>query len=289
MPNHIYNILVPVDFSNRSNCAIAKAVELINTLYGNIHLIHVVSSPDIPFVEPYTGNVLAFGTTVDMEYAGKRLKELKSYYQNHICNGNKIEISVLNGHERSALKNYISLYEMDLVIKAIPRFNFLHRVSSTLSITNVVRETGIPVLTVHSSGLLCHFKKIVLPLHDDIPVKRIRLAAMLGRHFKSTIYVLSVKDDASRYLQLLNQTIEVMQSVTTIPVKSIILEGKNLAKATLDFSKKINADLIMVNAKTDFHLPGFWNKVTRNLLSYASRIPVLTINSNEQGNIQEPI
>lgn len=282
MPNHAYNILVPVDFSGRSNYAIAKAVELINTFHGNIHLIHVITSPPLPLVESYTGSILAYGNTVDMEYAAKRLKQLKSYYQNHICNGNKIEISVLNGDEQSELKKYVSSYEMDLVIKPVPRFNLLHRISSTLSTANVVRETGVPVLTVHSSGLLCHYKKIVLPLHDDdVPIKRIRLAAMLGRHFKSTIYVLSVKGDAPRHLQLLNQTLEVIKSVTAIPVKSIVLEGKNFAKATLDFSKKINADLIMITSKKEFYLPGLWNRVTRNLLSYASNIPILTVNPND--------
>jgi hypothetical protein len=82
-------------------------------------------------------------------------------------------------------------------------------------------------------------------------------------------------------LQLLNQTLQVIQSLTTIPVKSFVLEGKNLAKATLDFSKKINADLIMVNSKKKFCLPGFWNRITDNLLSYTSSIPVLTTQQNE--------
>ena len=281
MTSNIYNILVPVDFSKVSQLAIAKAIELTNTFKSNIHLVHVAPLHYLPLAEPYTGNVLAYNSSADMEYAGKKLKQLKSHYQNHICNGNKIEISVLNGNERHELKNYISLYEMDLVIKAVSRFNLLQRVSSTVSMTNLIRETGIPVLTVHSSGLICHFKKIVLPLHDDIPIRRIRLAAMLGRHFKSTIYVLSVRDDARPYMHLLNQTIEVIQSLTTIPVQSIILEGKNLAKATLDFSKKINADLIMVSSKKEFYLPGLWNKITHNSLSCSSNTPVLTVHSNE--------
>jgi hypothetical protein len=56
------------------------------------------------------------------------------------------------------------------------------------------------------------------------------------------------------------------------------MEGKNLAKSTLEFSKKINADLILVNPVKEFRLPGFWNKITNKLLSYASKIPVITLN-----------
>jgi len=81
---------------------------------------------------------------------------------------------------------------------------------------------------------------------------------------------------------VLNETLEIIQSLTTIPVQSIILEGKNLAEATLKFSKKINADLIMVTSIKEFCLPGVWNKITRNLLSYRSHIPVLTVDHNSE-------
>ena len=93
-----------------------------------------------------------------------------------------------------------------------------------------------------------------------------RLVAILNR----TIYVLSVRNS---HLPLLSETLEIIQSLTTIPVQSIMLEGKNLAQATLDFSKKINADLIMISSIKEFCLPGFWNKFTKKLLSYQSNYP----------------
>ena len=68
----------------------------------------------------------------------------------------------------------------------------------------------------------------------------------------------------------------------TQPVQSIMVEGKNLAKATLDFSKKINADLIMVSSVKEFCLPGFWNKFTKKILSYKSDIPVITVDHKEK-------
>ncbi|HEX6846031.1 MAG TPA: hypothetical protein VF144_03580, partial [Chitinophagaceae bacterium] len=71
---------------------------------------------------------------------------------------------------------------------------------------------------------------------------------------------------------------QIVQSISTIPVQGIILEGKNLAKTTLDFSKKINADLIMINPLREFNLPGWWNRLTNKLLSYSSRVPVITMN-----------
>jgi len=281
MPISVYNVLVPVDFSARSKWAIAKAIELANSFRCNIHLVHVVSYFTTRIVGVDTGDTVGYNVSVDTEYASKRLKQLKEQYQHHMCNDGRIEISVLSGNPQTELKKYIEQYQMDLLIKGLSKFNLLHRVWSTVSISRLVRRTNIPVLAVRSSGLVCHFKKIVLPVHDEIPMRRIRLAAALGRHFKSTIYVLSVKSSAGHHLPLLSETLQIIQSLTTIPVQSIILEGKNLAKATLDFSKKINADLIMVSSIKEFCLPGFWNKFTKKLLSYHSNIPVITVDHKE--------
>jgi hypothetical protein len=79
---------------------------------------------------------------------------------------------------------------------------------------------------------------------------------------------------------IIDKTLELVQSISTIPVQCFLLEGQNLAKSTLEFSKKINADLIMVNPIKDFRLPGLWNRITNKLLSYASKIPVVTVASN---------
>jgi hypothetical protein len=77
--------------------------------------------------------------------------------------------------------------------------------------------------------------------------------------------------------KMISEALEMVQSISTIPVQGIILEGKSLAKATLQFSKKINADLIMINPLKEFNLPGLWNKLTSKLLSYSSKIPVITL------------
>jgi len=175
------------------------------------------------------------------------------------------------------LPKYIRQYQMDLVVTGLSKFNLLQRIISSVSISHLVTKTNIPVLAVRSSGLISHFKKIVLPLHQDVPLRSIKMATMLGRHFKSTVYLVSLRNNEPGQANILSNTLEVIQSLSTIPVQSILLEGKNLAKSTLEFSKKINADLIMVNPIKEFRLPGLWNRLTKKILSYGSTIPVITI------------
>lgn len=286
MPKTLYNILVPVDFTAKNKWAISKAIELANTFHCNVHLVHVSSGALMPLLPLDMSMLMPSYDSADMTNARKKLENLRDIYSNHICGGGKLEISLLKGNPSQQLADYIQKFDMDLVVVGLARFNLLHRVLSTVSISRLARKTSVPVLTIRSSGLVSHFKKIVLPLTDNLPLHRIKLATMLARSFKSTVYLVSLRDEEKKEQNatsgLMDTALEVIQSLSTIPVQCFWLEGKNLAKSTLEFSKRINADLIMANPLKEFHMPGWWNRITRKLLSYGSRIPVITDNrSNE--------
>lgn len=283
MPKKLYNILVPVDFSGRSKWAISKAIELANNFSCNVHLVHVVHKNILPLVPIDASQFLQYDFTVDMNNARKKLQVLKERYQHHMVGDGRIEISLLQGNPSNELQGYIEKFEMDLVVIGLAKFNLVHRILSHVSISRLARKTSVPVLAVRSSGLISHFKKIVLPLTNDVPVRRVQLATMLARSFRSTVYLVSLrKDDTNAAQMVLNKTLEVVQSLSTIPVQCFLLEGKNLAKSTLEFSKRINADLIMANPLKEFHMPGWWNRITRKLLTYGSNIPVITVDKKSE-------
>lgn len=267
MSSKLYNILVPIDFSARNKWAIAKAIELSNSFHCNVHLVYVKSK-----------RRSFFERNVKTENSLKKLEQLKDAYIHQVCGEGSIEISVLNGHRQKQLADYIRQYEMDLVVTGLSKINFIHRIASSVSISRLAKKTNVPVLGVRPGGLVCHFKKIVLPVSGEIPMRQIRLAALLGRAFKSTVYFVSLRKHAdNKDANIIDKALEVVQSISTIPVQCFLLEGQNLAKSTLEFSKKINADLIMVNPIKDFRLPGLWNRLTNKLLSYGSKIPVVTV------------
>jgi hypothetical protein len=64
------------------------------------------------------------------------------------------------------------------------------------------------------------------------------MATMLARTFKSTIYMVTLRRENHAAEKIINDALQMVQSISTIPVQGIILEGKNLAKTTLDFAKK---------------------------------------------------
>src|SRR5262245_44295085 len=152
MPNTFYNILVPIDFSGRNKWAIAKAIELANNFHCNIHFVHVVPDNIIPFVPISGKGLMMFDNSSEMFNARTRLEEMRDNYREHLCNGS-IEISVLEGNRKQELARYIDKYEMDLVVVGLAKFNLIHRILSSVSISSLAQRTTVPVLAIRSSGL----------------------------------------------------------------------------------------------------------------------------------------
>src|SRR5690606_16454095 len=135
----------------------------------------------LPLVPIEASNILPYDSTVDMNNARKKLEAMKERYQQHLVGGGNIEISLLQGGRSRELQRYIEQYDMDLVVIGLSRFNLVHRILSSVSISRLARKTSVPVLAIRSSGLVSHFKKIVLPLtSEDVPVRRVQFATMLA-------------------------------------------------------------------------------------------------------------
>lgn len=284
MAAQLHNILVPVKFASRDKWAISKAIELANTFECNIHLVHVVSSWKSA-ARGIASNFFLYDGTAHLTNARRRLEGLRNEYRQHMVGKGSIEISLLRGNTAKELIQYIDRFEMDLVVMGLSKFSLLHRILSSVTISHVARKSAVPILAIRASGLVSHFKKIVLPVNGEVPVRRIKMATMLARSFKSTVYVVGLRDDQNIGEQILDKTLDVLQSISTIPVQCFWLEGKNLAKSTLEFSKRINADLIMANPLKEFHMPGWWSRITRKLLSYGSSIPVITVDKHQSENV----
>ena len=106
------------------------------------------------------------------------------------------------------------------------------------------------------------------------------MAATLASSFKSTIYMITLRQGNNTPEKILKEGLDIVQSISRIPVHGVILEGENLAKTTIDFAKHINGDLIMINNPVEKHkMTGWWNKLYNKILSYGSEIPVMTMSN----------
>ncbi|HRQ52220.1 MAG TPA: universal stress protein, partial [Agriterribacter sp.] len=125
MQNKLYNILVPVDFTTKNKWAITKAIELANNFNCNIHLVHVVFQPVFPLIPIDASRFTPYASHINMQACREKLATLKAAYKNQLCGDGAIEISLLQGHRRAQLKQYIESYNMDMVVLGLSKFNLL--------------------------------------------------------------------------------------------------------------------------------------------------------------------
>ena len=98
MPDRLYNILVPVDFTSKNKWAIAKAIELANNFGCTIHLVHVIHKNILPFVPVDVSEITPYESHPERMHSYEKLKQLAVHYSSQLCAGSKIEISVLEGN-----------------------------------------------------------------------------------------------------------------------------------------------------------------------------------------------
>jgi nucleotide-binding universal stress UspA family protein len=277
MSNKLCNILVPVDFTSKNKWAIAKGIEMANQMNCNIHLVNIVQPNLFSSFTPYE-------SYIDRLNSYDQLKDLAVSYSNQLCGNGKIEVSLLEGNTTNKLVDYIRDFEMDMVVMGLSS-NLFQRITSSTSVNKLAGKTNVPVLAVGSKGLVHHFKKIILPLYDELSLRRIRMATTLASSFKSTIYMITLREGNNTPEKIIKEGLEIAKSISRVSAQGvsaqgIILEGDNLAKTTIDFAKRINGDLIMINNPVEENkMPRWWNKLYNKILSYGSEIPVMTMSN----------
>ena len=278
MSNKLCNILVPVDFTSKNKWAIAKGIEMANQMNCNIHLVNIVQPNMFSSFTPYESHV-------DRLNSYDKLKDLAVSYSTQLSGNGKIEISLLEGNSVSKLAEYIRDFEMDMVVMGLSNTTLFRRIVYSSSINKLAKKTNVPVLAVGSKGLVHHFKKIILPLYDELSLRRIRMATTLASSFKSTIYMVTLRQGNNTPEKIIKEGLEIAKSISRVSAQGvsaqgIILEGDNLAKTTIDFAKRINGDLIMINNPVEKNkMPRWWNKLYTKILSYGSEIPVMTMSN----------
>ena len=74
----------------------------------------------------------------------------------------------------------------------------------------------------------------------------------------------------------LEKAYQLLRENTSLPIKCKTVEGENIADTTLEYARKVEADLILVNGSESV-LSGSLNRLFAKFLFNHSSIPVITV------------
>jgi nucleotide-binding universal stress UspA family protein len=164
------------------------------------------------------------------------------------------------------------------------------------STTNhVVRESRVPVFTFNSNVHLNKIEKILLPLDLTVETKqKVTHAIQLAKSIHASIAIVSVLDSlnfADIDVELDQQLAQVKEFIeeADIPVTAELIESKSGAKSVahsiLNYSEKVEADLIMIMTQKENKLVEFFMGSSAQTMIRLSEIPVMSIIPKDLGFI----
>lgn len=262
------NILLPIDVRRHSPEAIKKALQLSAQFSCDVHLLHVKSNW---LVSPNGNNRAA---EIKM-----KLHALREQYASFLPKGCMLHINAREGKLESVLAEYVALNHIDLILVNKPRNTWM-MLQPRLDINRLAAKTGCPVFSLQQTTALKGIRNIVLPVGNTLPLRKIMLAIYMAKDSNAAIHLISLTGQHTltdlRNHAYLEKAYQLLRENTSFPIKCKTVEGQNIATTTLEYARKVEADLILVNGSESV-LSGSVNRLFAKFLFNRSGIPVITV------------
>lgn len=150
---------------------------------------------------------------------------------------------------------------------------------------NVIREAPCPVITVMGNKPLNDkYTNILLPLDfTGHTKKQVQKAIDFGGYFGSSINIISVVSKENKVVRILKQVqmIQVKNAIKRHGIQChsemLYLDQRNAAEEVIDYSRKINADLIIIMTQQKKTVVNYYLGSTALQIIQDSDIPVLSL------------
>lgn len=267
------HILVPIDFSDQSLIALKQSYNLARLTKADLTLINVI---DQSFHLPF------FSVKEDKSMEKKIQKALEKLAEETAKeSGIVVNILVVSGKVYDQIQKAAKKLKCSFIIMGTNGSHGLKKFigSNTL---RVIREAPCPVISIKGKKHRTGCKIIVLPLDLTKETKeKVAKAIEIANLFGSTINLVSAitSDDEFIINKLKRQMNQVHEFVLqhNVPCQIEFLHGGDISEDTVEYAKKIKADLIMIMTQeetwTDIM---FINSAAQKIIN-ESEVPVLSV------------
>ncbi len=279
------NILIPIDFSENSLIALEHGVFLAKHLKIDVTLLYIHEAQNISS----TIRKLMFAHPSDEVILDKsvtdKLNELAAEVQS------KTSVIVKTHTAKGSIATQIIKAAADLdcnlIVMGTHGASGIENFMGGSNTFNVVASANCPVISVLSHSGSKGIKDIVLPLDNSKETRqKVDEAIVFARFFGSTIHVVgvTVSEDPKDhyYVNKVCEQVEKYIKEDNVPCTHNFFHGENITNLTLDYAKKIDADLIVIMTEQEINPTGFFMGPYAQQMINQSAIPVLSIRPKEK-------
>lgn len=269
-------ILVPVDFSDKSNHAVKLAAKIGEKSDSTIYLLHLVELPS-GVVDMGAGS--NFSIPESMMYLKKVKEKILHLKETFFSKNTSVKYSIRFQQPYEGIMEYSKKIEADLIImgaKGVSDFEAMIIGSNT---EKLVRTSNVPVIVAKTNTENFSFENIIFAsdFKDESKVSFQKLLDFCG-NFQSTIHLLMVNTiDQFESTKTINSKINMFIEDFELSNYTVnIYNDKTIVQGIVNFAEDINADLIALSTHERSGLSKLFNDSIAQSLSKKATRPLIT-------------
>lgn len=256
------SLLIPIDFTEVTEKALAFAVDMAKYHKTSIVLLHIISDPN------------------DRIAAEQKLELLIKKYDN-----NEIEMDkrVVIGKVLTDIGVIADSIGVDLIIMGTHSTNIWQKIFGSPAMS-VVSNSDVPIILIQKESEFSKIKNIVMTLDlAKESTQVVRYAAKIAKLFNSKIYLVAQKYNDELLMQKININLRLANNYLLeegLNTEVELIEDTKYEKSLLDFCKTVNADLLATTYYQEtFHM--FSANLVQELSQNSLGLPVMTLNGED--------
>lgn len=272
----MYKILVPVDFSEKSNYAVKMAAKIGKNIEAEIYLLHLVELPT-GIVDMGAGS--NFSIPESMMYLRKVKEKILDLKATYFHDDQIVKYSIKFQNPFEGITDYVKKINANLIVmgsKGVSDFEEMIIGSNT---EKVVRTSTIPVIVVKADSKKFKFKKLVFASNYD-DENKVAFVDFLNfaKQFKTEIHLLKINTASSFENSFITkEKIKNFIKDFDLPKNTIhIHNDESVVKGITNFAKEIEADLIALTTHGRSGLSSLFNSSIAKSVSKSVLRPVIT-------------
>ena len=272
-------ILVGIDFLDSSLNALEHAVSIANKGKTDILMVWV-NRPE------YNKEVFLYEPEKLPDVVDEKFQELITKYQPLLENGT-ISYTIKKGKVYKQIVKEAKAINAEMIIVGTHGSSGFEKFWIGSNANKIVSATDLPVITIRGGiDVLKPLTRILLPIDSTLETRqKVPYASYLAKVHDAEIVVTplyttkveTVRDRVSRYTE------QVTQYMDDEEVKYRVeeLEVDNLTEDTIDFAKKIGANLICIMTEQERSTANLWLGPYAQRFVNQSPIPILSIHAKD--------
>lgn len=272
----MYRIIVPIDFSEESLNGLELAILFTNKLACTIEMVYVQKKS----LDYNPGS-----KDEEHKYAEREFKKIQDRYSAKLSQNSNLTYIIKTGRIYREIVNQVNSFNDSFVVTSTHGASGFEKFFIGSNAFKIISATGKPVITIRGNKLPENINKIILPLDITADTRqKVPFTAELAKLFNAEVHIVTITslqtDDIIKKLSAYAKQVGEYLDVHGIKYEIESLVGSKLTDLVLDYSDKVNADLISIMTEQVSDANFILGTAAQEMLNKSS-IPILSINPKE--------